>query len=198
MAANKSGRPREFVLSKAADKAMRVFWARGYEGASMDELTRAMGISKPSIYAAFGDKRGLFDAALERYNSGPRGFTTKAMALPAVKQAVTALLHGIVEVSTRRNGPRGCLQTHAALACGVEAEEVRDLMARKRIAGEGRLQDRLRKAVKSGELPAGTDTARLAKYVATVANGITVQGASGASRKELKEVVAMAMRVWPE
>jgi len=191
------GRPREFDLDQAVEKAMRVFWARGYEGASMNELTEAMGISKPSLYAAFGDKRGLFAAALERYNKGPRGFGPKAMELPTAKAAVTALLNGVVDVSTRSQGPRGCLQTHGALVCSSESEEIKELIANNRKAGEARLRARLLKAQEAGELSPKTDIVRLTKYIATVANGITVQGASGASRKELKAAVELAMQVWP-
>ncbi|MFT4112565.1 TetR/AcrR family transcriptional regulator [Silvibacterium sp.] len=198
MSTAKGGRPREFDPDFAAERAMEVFWARGYEGASMHELTAAMGINKPSLYAFFGDKRGLFDAAVEKYAEGPLSFGPKALALPTAKEAVAAALRGIIDVTTRRGFPKGCLQTHAALACSPENEEVREKMAARRQASEGRLRARLREGQKAGELPASCDVARLAKYFTTVANGITVQAASGASRKELEGVAEVALAAWPK
>ncbi|WP_213807466.1 TetR/AcrR family transcriptional regulator [Granulicella sp. dw_53] len=192
-----NGRPREFDLDKATEKAMLVFWKRGYEGASVAELTEVMGISKPSLYAAFGDKRGLFEAALLRYDDGPRAFAAQALKLPTAKETVRTLLEGAVEVSTRRKGPRGCLQTQAALACGPEADEVKDMVSQRRLVGEGKLRSRLRQAQSGGELPAKADVGVLARYVASVGLGITVQAASGVSRKELMGVVEMVMRGWP-
>lgn len=194
----KGGRPREFDPDFAAERAMEVFWARGYEGASMNELTAAMGINKPSLYAVFGDKRGLFDAAVEKYAQGPLGFGAAALALPSAKEAVAAVLRGIIDAVTRRGGPRGCLQTQAALACSFENDAVKEKMIARRQASEARLRTRLREAQKAGELPSSCDVARLAKYFTTVANGITVQAASGATRKELEAVAEVALGAWPQ
>ena len=192
-----NGRPREFDPGAAAEKAMLVFWERGYEGASISELAAAMGIGKPSLYAAFGSKRGLFDAAMLRYENGPKSFAQSAFALPTARETVVALLHGVIEVSTRSTGPRGCLQTHAALACGAEADEVREAVANRRLAGEAKLCARLEKARESGELPPGTDTGVLAKFIAVLSQGITVQGAAGVPGEALREVVSLAMQRWP-
>ncbi len=192
-----SGRPREFDIDEATDKAMHLFWARGYEGASITELSKAMGISKPSLYAAFGDKRGLFDAALKRYSAGPRAFADRAFELPTASEVVVALLKGVVEISTHTTGPKGCLCTQAALSSGLEAEEVRKALAENRRAGEERLRRRLEQAQTEGELPVATDVAALAKYVATVSQGITVQGSAGVSRQELECIVELAMQIWP-
>ena len=197
MKARPVGRPREFNREDALEKAMQVFWARGYEGATLGELTAAMGISKPSLYAAFGDKQTLFDKALVRYADGPWGFSKVAYKLPTAKQVVHALLDGAVEISTRETGPGGCLLTHAALACSPEGEQVRDAVAKRRLEGEARLRARLREAQKKGELPATTNCAALAKYIASIAQGIAVQGAAGVSRRELKAVVEVAMQAWP-
>ena len=191
------GRPREFDLDAAVEKAMQVFWARGYEGASIAELTAAMGISRPSLYAAFGDKRRLFGIALKHYANGPRGFGAKALALPVTRDAVEALLYGVVELSTRVSGPKGCLYTHAALACGPEAEAIRDETNQLRLAGEEKLLARLQKGRDEGELPVSENLPALAKYIATVAQGITVQGAAGVPLEALNAAVEVAMRAWP-
>ena len=151
------GRPREFDKDKAVAKAMEVFWARGYEGASIAELTSAMGISKPSLYAAFRDKRGLFTAALECYTNGPRGFGAKSLTLRRRRNQWQALLTGVVEVSTHRHGPKGCLFTHAALACSADAEPIRDAMSLQRLMGEKKLLARLEQGREAGEFPKKCD-----------------------------------------
>jgi len=190
----KVGRPREFDREKALEEAMKVFWAKGYDGASLSELTKAMGINKPSVYAAFGDKRRLFDEAVERYSAGPWNFAKRAYEMRTAKETVRALLEGAMGIAVTEDGPGGCLYTRASLSSGVS---VRDAVVGRRLAAEGKLQARLRKAQKSGELPAEVNCAALAKYVSTMVQGIAVQGAGGASRRELKAVVEVAMGAWP-
>ncbi len=188
------GRPREFDIEQALDKAMLLFWEKGYEGTSLADLTAVMGITKPSLYAAFGDKRALFEAALTRYAQGPNAFMEKAFTLPTAKQFVAALMEGAVNVSTLTSGPRGCLNTQATLAL---TEEVRESATDRRLLGERRMEQRFREAKGTGELPGEVDCAALARYFTSVAFGITVQGASGASRKQMMAVADLAMRVWP-
>jgi AcrR family transcriptional regulator len=189
----KVGRPREFDREKALDAAVNVFWAKGYDGAALSELTEAMGINKPSLYAAFGDKRGLFDEAVERYSAGPWSFAKRAYEMPTAKETVRALLEGAVSITTTENGPGGCLYTRAALSC----DPVRDAVVERRRVGESKLQALLRKAQKDGEVPEGVNCAALAKYVLTMVQGIAVQGAGGATRRELKAMVEVAMEAWP-
>lgn len=188
------GRPRKFDVDEALDKAMLIFWEQGYDGTSLVGLTTAMGVSKPSLYAAFGNKKALFEAALTRYAEGPNAFIERAFTLQSAKQVVAALLEGAVNISTLASGPRGCMNTQAALTC---AEEVRDFAADRRVSAELRLEERFRKAKEARELPSDTDCAALTRYFTSVAFGITVLGASGASRLEVKAVADLAMQVWP-
>ena len=188
------GRPREFDLDKALDSAMLLFWEKGYDGTSLAELASVMGITKPSLYAAFTDKQTLFEQALARYADGPNSFAVRAYALPTARELVEALLEGAVNVSSCTSGPRGCLFTQATLA---HDPQIRDKAIKDGRRGERMLAQRLRKAQMAGELPKDTDCDALALYVKTVALGITVQGASGYSRSELKKVAAEALMAWP-
>jgi AcrR family transcriptional regulator len=193
-----SGRTRQFDAGEALGRALEVFWARGYEGATLPELTRAMGINRPSLYAAFGNKEQLFRKALERYQTGPQAFLTEALTRPTARAVVEAIFSGFIRCIQRDRGQaRGCLIVSGALACGEEAEPVRRELARLRQGTVTALRERFERAVRDGDLPAGTDCATLARYVATVLNGLAVQAASGATEAELRPVSAMAMRAWP-
>src|SRR5690348_17740109 len=119
-----SGRTRQFDVDEALDRALEVFWARGYEGATLPELTRAMGINRPSLYAAFGDKEQLFRRALDRYVNGPAGYVRAALDRPTAREVVETLLAGTVELLTDPRHPGGCLVVQGALACGPAAESV--------------------------------------------------------------------------
>jgi AcrR family transcriptional regulator len=191
-----SGRTRQFDVDEALDRALEVFWLRGYEGATLPELTRAMRINRPSLYAAFGNKETLFGKALDRYQSGPQGFLTEALAKPTARAAVEAVFSGFVRMCVREKA-RGCLIVCGALTCGEEAEPVRRELARLRQATVTALRERFERAVRDGDLPGGTDCATLARFIATVLNGLAVQAASGATEKQLRLVLAMAMRAWP-
>src|SRR5262249_13610981 len=170
----------------------------GYEGATLPELTAAMGINRPSLYAAFGNKEQLFQKALERYQTGPQSFVGEALKRPTAREVAEAIFSGFVRRQRDRSGSRGCMIVAGALACGEEAEAVRRELARLRQATVAALRERFKQAVHEGDLPGGTDCATLARYVATVLNGLAVQAASGATGTELQQVAAMAMRAWPE
>jgi AcrR family transcriptional regulator len=192
-----SGRTRQFDAGEALGRALEVFWARGYEGATLPELTRAMGINRPSLYAAFGNKEQLFRKALDHYQTGPQSFLAEALREPTARAVAEAIFSGFVRMLRGRGNVRGCLIVSGALACGEEAEPVRRELAQLRQAAVAALRERFERAVQEGDLPAGTDWATLARYVATVLNGLAVQAASGATEKELRLVSAMAMRAWP-
>jgi AcrR family transcriptional regulator len=193
-----SGRVRQFDADEALDRALEVFWARGYEGATLPALTQAMGINRPSLYAAFGNKEQLFHKALDRYQAGPQSFVSEALKKPTARAVVEAIFSGFVRMQRDRSGSRGCMIVTGALACGEEAEPVRRELARLRQATVAALRERFERAVRQGDLPTGTDCAALARYVATVLNGLAVQAASGATETELRKVAAFAMRAWPE
>jgi AcrR family transcriptional regulator len=190
------GRPREFDPDEALDRAITVFWSKGYEGASLPELTNAMGINRPSMYAAFGNKEQLFRKALDRYYARA-SHVCEALGKPTAREVVEALLRGTADALTQPGCPHGCLTVQAALACGDEAVPVREEVCARRAAMEDELRRRLQRAVKEGDLPKNSNSAALARYVATVISGMSVQAASGATRKDLHRVAEMAMRAWP-
>jgi AcrR family transcriptional regulator len=191
------GRPRAFDVDKALDKALRTFWRKGYEGTTLPDLTWAMGINRPSLYAAFGNKEELFRKALDRYAEGPAAHVGAALAAPTARAVVERFLQGSVDMLTNPRNPRGCLAVHGALACGDAAESVRQELAARRQATQEALRQRLDRALAEGDLPANVDCAVLARYVTTVVQGMSVQAAGGATREELLRVMEMALRVWP-
>jgi len=191
------GRPRAFDADEALERAMRVFWAQGYEGASLTDLTAAMGITRTSMYAAFGNKEDLFHKALELYTEGPASYAARAVREPTARQVATAFLDGSVRATTEPGFPVGCLGVHGSLATGAHGREARDTLIAWRGRGTSGLRDRFQRAVDDGDLPPGTDPDLLARYVMTVSNGIAVQAAGGATRDELQQVADVALRAWP-
>ena len=191
------GRPRTFDTDKALDKALKVFWHKGYEGASLPDLTRAMGINRPSLYAAFGNKEALFKKAVERYSTGPAGFIRPALAEPTARAVVERLLHGGIDMVANPKNPRGCLMVQGALACGDDADCMRQALIGRREAGVNAIRKRFERAQAEGDLPPDSSPTDLARFIATVMHGIAVQAASGASRAQLKRVAEFALKAWP-
>jgi len=184
-------------LDKALDAAMQVFWRKGYEGASLSDLTRAMGINRPSLYAAFGDKETLFRKALDRYAEGPAAYVREALKQPTARAVTQQLLRRAADLLTDRQHPSGCLMVQGALVCGEAADCIRRELVSRRLAGEAAVRRRFKRAKAEGDLPADSNPADLARYVVTVSHGMAVQAASGASHEELQRVVGTAMRAWP-
>jgi AcrR family transcriptional regulator len=193
----RTGRPREFAVDKALDRALKVFWRKGYEGASLADLTKAMGINRPSLYAAFGNKEALFKKAIDRYVEGPGAFVREALQQPTAKAVVEHVFQGTIELVTDSRNPHGCLIVQGALACGDTADCVRREMAKRRDASVTALCKRFERAVADRDLPSNCNPADLARFVATVMHGIAVQAASGASRDELERAAKIALRAWP-
>ena len=191
------GRPRGFDADEALERAMLVFWEHGYEGASLANLTEAMGISTTSMYAAFGNKEELFRKALERYTEGPSAYLARALEEPTALGVATAILAGTVRTTTRPARPHGCLGVQGALATSDSGRGVRDLLAAWRNNGCSRVRERFQRAVDEGDLPPEADPGLLARYVTTLAFGIAVQAASGVGRDELQEMADAALRNWP-
>src|SRR5271163_5132579 len=148
-----SGRVRQFDADVALDRALEVFWARGYEGATLPELTKAMGINRPSLYAAFGNKEQLFRKALDRYQTGPMSFLTDALGKPTARSVVEAIFSGFIRMQRHRDKARGCLVVSGALACSNEAETVRRELAQLRQAVVAVLRERFKRAMQEGDLP---------------------------------------------
>jgi AcrR family transcriptional regulator len=191
------GRPREFNVEKALDRALQVFWRKGYEGATLADLTRAMGINRPSLYAAFGSKEALFRRALDRYAEGPAAFVSAALEEPTARAVAERLLGGAVELLSNPRNPRGCLLVQGALACGEGAEPLRRDLVSRRAAADAAVRQRFERARADGDLPADADPADLARYLMTLIRGMAVQAAGGDGSEELRRVAEMALRAWP-
>ncbi|WP_394618729.1 TetR/AcrR family transcriptional regulator [Lentzea sp. JNUCC 0626] len=192
-----TGRPRAFDVDEALDRALLVFWEQGYEGASLANLTEAMGISTASMYATLGNKEQLFRKALQRYDEGPSAYVVAALAEPTALRVATALLAGSIRTTTCPEQPHGCLGVQAALATGEAGREIRALLVDWRNKGHERIRDRFQRAVDEGDLPPDANPALLARYVHTLQAGIAVQAASGVSAEELQELADASLRAWP-
>jgi len=192
------GRPRAFDAEKALDEAMEVFWRHGYDGATIAQLTKAMGINPPSLYAAFGDKEALFRKALDRYVERPDACMREALQQPTARGVTEQLLRGAANLLTDPNHPSGCLMVQSALVCGEGGDCIRQELISRRLAGEAAVRRRFQRARAEDDLPADSNPADLARYVMTVSQGMAVQAAGGTSRKELYRVVATAMGAWPQ
>jgi len=192
-----AGRPRAFDMETTLDRALAVFWRQGYEGTSVADLTKAMGISPPSLYAAFGNKEGLFRGALDRYVEKTSAYLREAMAEPTARAAVAKLLRGNVERLTDPEMPNTCMLVSGALSCSEAAGDIRDELAARRAGIEHALRDRFVQARAAGDLPGDADPVALARYVATVTQGMAVQATGGASRKALMQVVDMVLHTFP-
>jgi AcrR family transcriptional regulator len=191
------GRPRSFDIDGALDRALQVFWRKGYEGATLSDLTKAVGVNRPSLYAAFGDKEALFRKALDRYLNGPAAYTQEALKEPTARAVIERLLRGAADLNTAQRNPGGCLTVQGALACGAAGDSIRQELAACRAAGEAALRRRFQRAKSEGDLPATVNSADLARYVATITYGMAVQAAGGATRDKLQNVVEMALRTLP-
>jgi AcrR family transcriptional regulator len=190
------GRPREFCCEQALDSALQVFWRKGYEGASMSDLTEAMGITKPSLYAAFGNKEELFRKALDRYVDGPGGYFQVALQKPTAREVVTHVLYEAAEALTSADHP-GCLAVQGALSCGDAAETIKQELMARRAKGEADLRERFARAQAEGDLPANADAADLARYISAMLQGMAVQAAGGANHQQLRGIADMTLRSWP-
>jgi AcrR family transcriptional regulator len=191
------GRPRAFDPERALDRAMEVFWRKGYESASLSDLTAAMGINRPSLYSTFGGKESLFHKALARYAEGPSSYLRLALEEPTARAVAERMMRGAVDVGTGKHTPPGCMWVRGALSCGDPKGRLGMQMAAQRAEGAAKLRKRFERAVAEGDLPPGTNVAALARYVATVNFGLSVQAATGATRKALLRVVALALQAWP-
>ena len=195
-------RPRTFDADAALDAALRVFWARGYRGASLEELTSVSGGSRPSLYAAFGDKAGLFAAAVGRYEER---FVAPALAVlgdePDGRTAVRAFLVASADRFTDPDRPPGCLI--AAHAAGLEEEPGEaDEAPQRTIAGadaalRARLRDRLIRAKSDGQLPPGEPLGPLADHYHGARHALSTAARSGRSARALRATIDVAMRAWP-
>jgi len=188
------GRPREFDAETALDQAMEVFWRHGYEGATIAQLTEAMGINPPSLYACFGNKEGLLKAALDRYTKLRGVWMDEVVAAPTARDVAERMLMGIADKQTDPANPPGCLLVQGGIACGTGSENVPFELATRRAQNEDQLRDRFVRAKAEGDLKESADPAALARYVSAVAVGMGVMASSGADREALRQVASVAMQ----
>jgi len=191
------GRPREFCPDAALAAALGVFWARGYEGASMAELTEAMGITKPSLYAAFGNKEALFGRALDLYEREKLAYTREALEQRSARGVAEYLMRGAVANQCSADGPKGCMGVVSSTACGSEGEGVKAEIIKRRASTRNALVARFRRAHREGDLQPHVDPEALTAYLFAILQGMAVQAGSGAARDELERVVETSLMVWP-
>ncbi|MFE1414956.1 TetR/AcrR family transcriptional regulator [Streptomyces sp. NPDC058746] len=197
MVTGQRGRPRSFDREAALDKAMLAFWERGYEATSISDLTASLGIGAPSLYAAFGDKRTLFDEVVAVYGGRYADFAGVALAEePTARAAVGRILREAAEIYTDPAHPPGCMVISAAV--NTTSEEVAEALRERRHANLDMFERRIRADVAAGVLPADTDARALARYAGAVLQGMSQQSRDGASREELEAVAARALLAWPE
>jgi AcrR family transcriptional regulator len=192
------GRPREFDAETALDQAMEVFWRHGYEGSTIAQLTEAMGINPPSLYACFGNKEGLLKAALDRYTRLRGEWMEEVLAAPTAREVTARLLMGIADKQTDPANPPGCLLVQGGIACGSGSENVPFELAARRAQNEEQLRDRFIRARAEGDLKPASDPAALARYVFAVSVGMGVMASSGADREALRQVAAVAIDAFAE
>ncbi len=190
----KRGRPRGFDRDQALETALELFWRQGYAGTSIADLTRAMGITPPSLYAAFGSKERLYHEVLDLYAATLGAYFMKSLAEePTARACVERMLKEAGTVYAAR----GCMLIGGALACAPENAMVAADLARRRGSGKAALVERLARAVAEGELAPGTDVTALGTYYVAVVQGLSVQARDGASRRDLEAIAALAMAAWP-
>ena len=190
------GRPREFCVDDALAQALRVFWSKGYEGASLTDLTEAMGITRPSLYAAFGNKESLFRKTLDLYERDKLAYVGKSLAEPTARKVAESMLRGAVDNMTGCSDPHGCLGVIASMACGAEAETIREEVLKRGKVARQALVERLERAKAEGDLPSHVDAEALTNYMYAVVQGMSVQAGAGASREELLGTTDTVLKMW--
>ena len=192
------GRPRTFDPDTALRQALDLFWERGYEGTSLNDLAQAMGIASASIYACFGSKENLFRKVMALYGATSGEPPRRALReQPTARAAIHAMLRATADEITRPDTPHYCMLILAAPTGAVENDAVRELLADRRRGQFSAIKDRLARGVTDGDLttpPAGLDA--IARYYATVVQGLSIQARDGATRDELETVVTCAMAAW--
>lgn len=197
-ARRKGGRPLSFDRDAALEQAMLLFWRHGYETTSISDLTRAMGITAPSLYTAFGDKRRLFLEAARRYAGDPEAIREAIDGAATARDAAAMLLTNAVVVFTGEATPPGCLLASATASGSAASSDVQAVVAGYRRAICDRLQARIERDMANGALPDETDPATLAALVVTMVQGLSVMARDGASRGLLSGVADASLRAWPD
>lgn len=191
------GRPREFCVDEALAAALRVFWSKGYEGASLTDLTEAMGITRPSLYAAFGNKESLFRKALDLYERDKLAYVSAALEAPTARGVAERMLRGALELQITGSDPKGCLGVISSVACGSEAQSIKAEVVARQASSHAALLRRFEKAKADGDFPEHIDPAGLVRYLTAVGQGLCIQAGNGVSPKELQRIVETTLGLWP-
>lgn len=190
------GRPRAFDTEVALKQALEVFWRKGYEGTSLPDLTQAMGINKPSLYAAFGNKEQLFLKAIEMYEQRPCSFFLPALSKPTAYDVAEAMLMGAVAANSDPHNPPGCVLVQGAIACSDSANTVKEALIAKRQAGTAQLVARFEQAKLDGDLAETADAKALAVFLSTVLQGMAIQATSGVDTESLQLIARTSLEVF--
>ena len=197
----KLGRPRSFDREVALDRAMHVFWAHGYEATSIADLTAAMGITPPSLYAAYGDKKRLFFESVDHYRVGTAAGTAASDQLidaaATAAEAARQMLDGSALHFTGSDTPPGCLLATGAISCSAAAADVQAALAAIRHGIEARLRDKIIADMASGLISQDVDADVLAAYIMAVIQGMSTLARDGAPRQKLQSLATAVMRGWP-
>lgn len=177
--------------------ALQVFWEKGYEGASLAELTEAMGITKPSLYACFGNKESLFHKALDLYERDKLCYMRSALDAPTARGVAERLLRGTLDIQTAGNDPRACLGVISMVACTTQADSIKADVVGRQASSHQALIERFERAKTEGDLPASVEPMALARYLSAVMQGMGVQASGGATRLQLEQLVETTLAMWP-
>lgn len=191
------GRPREFCVETALAAALQVFWRKGYEGASLSDLTEAMGISRPSLYACFGNKEALFKKALDLYEREKLAYIGEALAKPTARAVAEHLLNNALQMQASVCDPKGCMGVVNAMQCGDQAMGIREAVFERGAAANAALIARFQRAKEEGDLPESASPEGLARLVYAVSSGIAMQASMGVPAEGLKALVDTALSCWP-
>lgn len=191
------GRPRSFDRQAALERAMEVFWDRGYQAASMTDLTEAMGINSPSLYAAFGSKEALYREAVEHFAATESDeILAPLQNAPTAREALEGYLIASARTFTRPGRPPGCMVVLSAVNAVGVGEETSRILREMRAGSITVIEERLQGAVNEGELPASLDRHAVASYYVTVQQGMSIQARDGAARATLEAIAQGAMAAW--
>lgn len=192
------GRPRAFDRDVALRRALELFWARGYEATSISDLKEEMGITAPSLYAAFGNKDALFLECVELYSRDYLGEIFTALFQPGTaRAAIESILLRFGALYAGAGHPKGCLIVAGATNCGPEAAVIEADLKRRRIEGVTLLRDRIQKGIQAGEFKSRVDAGELAEFYSAVLLGLAMRARDGAARKEMESTARTSLLAWP-
>lgn len=191
------GRPRGFEIDDAIAKATDLFWRNGYEGTSLSDLTQTIGITPPSLYFAFGSKEALFRQVVDRYFAEQSKIVEAALRRSTPRAVAKHFLNGYADTLMAPDHAPGCLAMNSALPRS-SGDPVRAWLADLREQTRRRFRDRFAEMLGGKGPPAGMNADSLARLLLTIAWGLAVEAQSGASRKDLRRTIALALPAWPD